>query len=97
MKEIDMNQQWCQSCGMPMGYTDEHLGTNADGSKNPEYCDYCWQNGQFTAPNLTMEQMVELCVPYMVQNSEQDFTEASARQLMQEALPMLKRWKKIEK
>ena len=26
----------CQSCGMPL--TDEILGTNADGSKNPDYC-----------------------------------------------------------
>ena len=28
--------KYCQSCGMPL--TDELLGTNADGSKNEDYC-----------------------------------------------------------
>ena len=32
--------KFCQSCGMPL--TDEVLGTNADGSKNEEYCMYCY-------------------------------------------------------
>ena len=30
--------RFCQSCGMPL--TDDVLGTNADGSKNE---DYCWK------------------------------------------------------
>ena len=29
----EMNQKFCQCCGMPMGDTDELYGTNADGSK----------------------------------------------------------------
>ena len=29
----EMNQKFCQCCGMPMGETDELYGTNADGSK----------------------------------------------------------------
>lgn len=28
-----MNEKYCQSCGMPMGNTDELYGTNADGKK----------------------------------------------------------------
>ncbi|MBS7391063.1 MAG: hypothetical protein KIG51_03075, partial [Fibrobacter sp.] len=31
-----METRFCQSCGMPL--TNEILGTNADGSKNEEYC-----------------------------------------------------------
>ena len=31
-----MEQKFCQSCGMPL--TQEILGTNADGSKNEDYC-----------------------------------------------------------
>jgi hypothetical protein len=35
----------CASCGMPMKNPDEQ-GTNADGSKNEEYCCYCLVNGE---------------------------------------------------
>ena len=40
-----MEQKFCQSCGMPL--TDEILGTNADGSKNEDYCIYCYKDGKF--------------------------------------------------
>ena len=42
----EMNQKFCQCCGMPMGDTNELYGTNADGSKNEEYCKYCFENGK---------------------------------------------------
>jgi len=77
----------CQSCGMPL--TDEFYGTNADGSLNSEYCMYCYADGKFTAPDITMEQMIEICVPFMV---EQGMPEDQARNLLQENLPYLKRW-----
>lgn len=32
----EMNQKFCQCCGMPMGDTEERCGTNADGSKNED-------------------------------------------------------------
>lgn len=38
-----MEKKFCQSCGMPL--TDEILGTNADGSKNEEYCMCCFKDG----------------------------------------------------
>jgi len=78
----------CQSCGMPM--MEEHYGTNADGAVNHEYCKYCYADGQFTAPDLTMDEMIEVCVPFMV---EQGMTEELARGLLKEALPKLKRWR----
>lgn len=36
-----MEQNFCQSCGMPLN--SENLGTNADGSKNEDYCMYCYK------------------------------------------------------
>ena len=42
----EMNQSFCQCCGMPMGDTDQLLGTNTDGSKNEEYCKYCFEIGR---------------------------------------------------
>ena len=41
-----MEKLICQSCGMPME-DDSVLGTNADGSKNMDYCKYCYDKGEF--------------------------------------------------
>ena len=41
-----MEQKICQSCAMPID--ESTFGTEADGSKNQEYCHYCYANGQFT-------------------------------------------------
>ena len=44
----DMNI--CQSCAMPL-YSDDVYGTNADGSKNEDYCKYCYVDGKFVGLN----------------------------------------------
>ena len=46
-----MEMKFCQSCGMPL--SPEVLGTNADGSKNEEYCIYCYKN---TGKSLSREE-----------------------------------------
>ncbi len=66
MNGMNLNPKFCQCCGMPMGDTDELYGTNADGSKNEDYCKYCFENGAFTFHG-TMEEMIEVCVPHMVE------------------------------
>ncbi|WP_368041489.1 zinc ribbon domain-containing protein [Clostridium sp. 001] len=60
-----MKQKYCQSCGMPM--SEELYGTERNNKKNQEYCIYCYENGDFKQPDLTMEQMIEASVPFMVQ------------------------------
>ena len=52
MKEM----KFCQSCGMPL--SEDVLGTNADGSKNEDYCMYCYKDGKFLQ-DCTMEEMIE--------------------------------------
>lgn len=84
-----MNQTFCQSCAMPMN-DETMMGTNADGSKNPEYCSYCYQNGAFTA-DISMEQMIDFCVGPMVEHND-GMTKEQARSMMQEYFPKLKRW-----
>lgn len=86
-----MNQKFCQCCGMPMGDTDELYGTNADGGKHDEYCQYCFQNGEFTFKG-TMEEMIELCVPHMAA-ANPNMTEEQSRNAMREWFPTLKRWR----
>ena len=79
---------WCQSCSMPLN--DESVwGTEADGSKTSEYCVYCYRDGTFTQPDITMEQMLESCVPHLVKDG---LDEQRARDILQGALPHLRRW-----
>jgi len=87
------NQIHCQSCGMPMTAEPEY-GKNADGSKNEDYCCHCYPNGAFTNPSETMEEMIETCVPFIVEAGDFAKDEKSARKLLTEFLPTLKRWKK---
>ncbi len=79
----------CQSCGMPMA-KEEDFGKNKDGSKNEDYCIYCYPNGEFNNPDETMEEMIETCVPFMVKEGHD---EKAARKYMTETLGNLKRWK----
>ena len=79
----------CQSCGMPM-MKSEDFGTNTDGSKNEEYCTYCYQNGKFTFEG-TLEEMTEKLVSM---HDQMGMTEEEARGMATENLPKLKRWVK---
>ena len=49
----------CQSCAMPLKKDPEKGGTNADGTKSHMYCSYCYGEGQFKQPNITVEEMQE--------------------------------------
>lgn len=87
-----MEQQYCQSCGMPMKENDELYGEEKDGSKSKDYCVYCYDKGSFKTDE-TMEQMIESCIPHMVKGNP-SMTEQIAREIMEQALPNLKRWKR---
>ena len=47
----------CQSCGMPMSRDAKGGGTNADGSRNADYCSHCYDHGAYTAPGMTAAEM----------------------------------------
>ena len=85
-----MEGKVCQCCAMPMA-SDEVYGTNADGSKNDEYCKYCYVNGEMQFKG-TMEEMIEICVPHMVSGNP-EMTAEAARKIMAEVLPTLSYWK----
>ena len=85
-----MEERYCQSCGMPMGPTDELYGTEADGSKSKDYCHYCYTGGAFSV-DCTMKQMIDFCVQPMVE-AVPGMTAEQARGMMNEQFPKLKRW-----
>jgi len=86
------NMIFCQSCGVPIA-GEITFGTNADGGQNGDYCCYCFTNGSFDESIQTLEDMINLCVPHVVEAGTCP-DEDSARKMMEEHLPKLKRWAK---
>ena len=87
--------QFCQSCGMPLTRIDD-CGTNADGSTNFDYCQYCYKDGKFLQ-ECTMEEMIEHCAQFVDEVNKQmpkPMTKEEYKQMMRGFFPMLKRWKK---
>lgn len=88
-----MERTFCQSCGMPL--TEELLGTDADGSKNSDYCVYCFKDGAFTG-DFTMAEMVEFCAQFVDQfnkDSGQNLSKEAYKDMLRQIYPNLKRWK----
>lgn len=79
---------FCQSCGMPVAIA-ELQGSDKEGHKTEEYCIYCYENGEFKQPDITLQEMTDLCAGYLV---EEGMDEAAARQMLGASLPLLKRW-----
>jgi len=86
-----MQEKFCESCGMPMGETDEMYGTEASGGKSLDFCKFCYDNGVFTNPNATLEEMIETVAGMMVKDF--GFSPEDAREQCLEGIPNLKRWK----
>jgi len=47
---------FCQSCGMPLNDPLVH-GTEKNGDCSLQYCIYRYKDGQFTHPEMTLEEM----------------------------------------
>jgi len=81
----------CQSCSMPLSSL-ELLGTQKDGSPKKIYCKYCYENGHFTNPQITLEEM-QTRIKSKMQEMEID---ADTIGVAISSLPNLKRWRKVE-
>jgi hypothetical protein len=74
-----------------MPLDDEKLyGTNADGTKNEDYCIYCYKDGEFTS-NISMDEMMNFCIDKMIE-VHPDIAKEQASAMMNEIFPKLKRW-----
>ena len=79
-----------------MPLTPEVLGTNADGSKNEEYCIYCYKDGKFLQ-DCTMDEMIEHCAQFVDEVNKglpQPITKEEYIGQMKMYFPRLKRWRK---
>ncbi|MFZ3074242.1 MAG: zinc ribbon domain-containing protein [Minisyncoccales bacterium] len=86
---MDADIKICQSCGMPMEAA-EDFGSNDDGGKNNQYCQYCWQEGKFTA-DVELPEFIEMQVKIAAEKLGME--ESEAREVAQTVLPELGRWR----
>ena len=81
-------RNFCQSCSMPLD-NPGLLGTEEDNSPSFEFCKYWYQNGEFTSPGLTLDEMKDRITRMMDKETvPDDVWEAAINRL-----PRLKRWK----
>ena len=65
-------------------------GTEKDGSLSEDYCKYCYQNGEFVRPGITLDEMIER----MLEMSEKEAVPADIVEESIRRLPGLKRWRR---
>jgi hypothetical protein len=75
---------------MPLSEEFGNLGTNADGSNTNEFCSFCFQNGGFTNPHQTMEEMIASSIENMTQDLQMPLEQAT--NLANSFIPTLRRW-----
>jgi Putative zinc ribbon domain len=81
---------FCQSCTMPIDEA-ANKGTEKEGTPSKLYCKYCYQNGVFTTPDMTIEKMKSIMTEQMqIMQLPKDVIQKSF-----EMLPHLKRWQKV--
>ena len=85
-------RKFCQCCGMPLDKP-EDVGTEADGAPSGDYCRYCYQNGNFTAPDAALEDMIALNLQFNEENGHPFGSREEAERMMRSWFPTLKRWR----
>ena len=75
---------------MPIEASFDNLGTEADGTPASEYCMFCYQNGGFTNPTQTVDEMVQSSIDFMTAEFKMPIEQAS--QMSNDVIRKLKRW-----
>ena len=88
-----MIEKICQSCAMSLN-EEKYFGTNADGSKNEDYCIFCFNGGKFTY-EITMNEMVEKGMDFLKRFGGLDSKNTDGiREILNVMYSGLKRWSK---
>jgi hypothetical protein len=75
---------------MPLRKDKKGGGANADGTKSVMYCSHCFENGEFTMPDITVEQMKERVKGKLKEVGIPGFLSG----LFTKGIPKLERWRK---
>lgn len=86
---MNLPENVCQSCAMPLSQDPKGGGTEADGSVSADYCSYCYQAGKFHDEGITLPAYVEKLKGIMgTMNMPPQVVEMTVA-----SLPLLKRWR----
>ncbi|MBZ5752330.1 zinc ribbon domain-containing protein [Metabacillus rhizolycopersici] len=80
----------CQSFGMPLSKDENGGGIEKDGTRSIMYCSHCYENGEFTLPDLTVDQMKQRVKEKIVEFGMPAFIAV----FFTRSIPKLERWKK---
>lgn len=86
-------EYYCQCCSMPIADASLH-GTEADGSASASYCKWCYQDGDFIAKDVDMDEFIEATA--QLEADALGITREEAVSLMATLLPHLGRWSQEE-
>jgi hypothetical protein len=75
---------------MPLQSDPKGGGSNADGTRSTEYCSYCFIDGKFVNPDMTLPEMKALIVQKMQEKGIPKFVAG----FFTLGLSQLQRWKK---
>ncbi len=67
-------------------------GTNADGNPSNMYCSYCYEDGKFLQPDITVQEMQEFVKNNLIEMG--GFMKLFAG-IFSKRIPKLERWKQI--
>lgn len=84
---------YCQCCSMPIPDPELH-GTEHDGTVNNDFCKYCYEDGDFTAKGVSMDEFIEATAD--MEAEALGVSREEAVSLMSTLLPHLKRWREVE-
>ncbi|ESU19465.1 hypothetical protein FEDK69T_31340 [Flavobacterium enshiense DK69] len=87
VKQSDKIYKWCQSCGKSFNSMKIN-GLNKNGEQNLAFCQFCYDNGEFTSPNLTKEDFLSQV------NENLESKSWLTKRLVKARLNNLERWKK---
>ncbi|MBU2856476.1 hypothetical protein HF289_06210 [Acidithiobacillus ferrooxidans] len=93
IRQLELERNRCQSCGMPLQFDPEGGGTEADGSHSICYCSYCYAGGQFREPELALDAMQHRVRQLMRQRNAPWYVRA----YMAHRVPTLARWRGCKK
>ena len=75
---------------MPLDASFDNYGTEADGSRTEEYCQFCYKDGSFANPHQTVDEMVRSSTAFMTSEFGMPYEQAS--QISNDVIRQLRRW-----
>jgi len=69
----------------------KEFGTNKNKTRNREYCWSCFNNGKFLDEGITLQEKIKKNIEFAIKTG---WSEEQAKEIANEVLPNLKRWRK---